>query len=107
RLFRPWSSRPPSPRRAPYTTLFRSLCSLQGNGNSVPLLLLSGSPGHHDLPATGATFFFEKPISVEQAVRTLSAARNMMLTGRLRDRKSTWLNSSHQITSDPVSCLTT
>ena len=32
----------------------------------------------------GALFAFEKPISVEQAVRTLSAARNMILDGRLR-----------------------
>ena len=29
-------------------------------------------------------FAFEKPISVEQAVRTLSAARSMILDGRLR-----------------------
>jgi hypothetical protein len=64
--------------------LAASLCSSQCNASSMPMLLLSGSPGHHDLPAGGATFFFEKPISVEQAVRTLSAARNMMLTGRLR-----------------------
>jgi hypothetical protein len=32
----------------------------------------------------GANFIFEKPISVEQAVHTLSAARNMILDGRLR-----------------------
>ena len=32
----------------------------------------------------GALFAFEKPISVEQAVRTLSAARSMILDGRLR-----------------------
>jgi hypothetical protein len=31
-----------------------------------------------------ANFEFEKPISVEAAVRTLSAARNMILEGRLR-----------------------
>lgn len=64
--------------------LVASLRSSRCNGSSVPLVLLSGSPGHHDLPATGATFFFEKPVSVEQAVRTLSAARNMILNGRLR-----------------------
>jgi hypothetical protein len=29
-------------------------------------------------------YAFDKPISVEQAVRTLSAARNMILDGRLR-----------------------
>ncbi|HEY7615570.1 MAG TPA: PilZ domain-containing protein [Terriglobales bacterium] len=58
--------------------------STRCNGNSIPLILLSGSPERHNLPATGATFFFEKPISVEQAVRTLSAARNMILDSRLR-----------------------
>ena len=36
------------------------------------------------LQDSGATFVFKKPISVEQAVRTLSAARNMILDGRLR-----------------------
>jgi hypothetical protein len=36
------------------------------------------------LEATGALFAFDKPISVEQAVHTLSAARNMILDGRLR-----------------------
>jgi CheY-like chemotaxis protein len=54
------------------------------NGNAVPLVLLSSSPERHDLPASGATYYFEKPISVEQAVRTLSAARNLILNGRLR-----------------------
>ena len=44
-----------------------------------------GSPHcQHRLDETGALFAFEKPISVEQAVRTLSAARNMILDGRLR-----------------------
>ena len=36
------------------------------------------------MQATEAMFAFDKPISVEQAVRTLSAARNMILDGRLR-----------------------
>jgi hypothetical protein len=36
------------------------------------------------LDATGALFTFQKPISVENAVRTLSAARNLILDGRLR-----------------------
>lgn len=56
----------------------------QSDNKSVPIVLLSGSPERHDLPVSGATFFFEKPLSVEQAVRTLSAARNLMLCGRLR-----------------------
>jgi PilZ domain len=50
--------------------------------NAVPLVIVSGSNGH--LQDSGATFVFKKPISVEQAVRTLSAARNMILEGRLR-----------------------
>ena len=52
--------------------------------NSVPLVIVSGSNGHDRWQDTGATFMFRKPISVEQAVRTLSAARNMILDGRLR-----------------------
>jgi hypothetical protein len=52
--------------------------------NSVPLVIVSGSNGHTHLQDSVATFVFKKPISVEQAVRTLSAARNMILDGRLR-----------------------
>jgi len=50
----------------------------------VPLVLMSGPCPKRELDATGALFTFEKPISVEQAVRTLSAARNLILDGRLR-----------------------
>ncbi len=52
--------------------------------NTVPLVILSGPSGLRDYEAKDATFVFQKPISVEQAVRTLSAARNMILNGRLR-----------------------
>jgi len=52
--------------------------------NVVPLVIVSGSNGSANLEDTGASFVFKKPISVEQAVRTLSAARNMILDGRLR-----------------------
>ncbi len=52
--------------------------------NSVPLIIVGGSRGRKFLEAKGAAFVFEKPISVEQAVHTLSAARNMILDGRLR-----------------------
>ena len=55
----------------------------QGN-DAIPLVLMSG-PQHHDqLRRSGADFFFEKPVSVEQAVHTLAAARNLILRGRLR-----------------------
>ena len=52
--------------------------------NAVPLVIVSGSSARNVLESTGAAFVFEKPISVEQAVHTLSAARNMILDGRLR-----------------------
>ena len=51
---------------------------------NVPLVVMSGPRDRHAIAATGALFSFEKPISVEQAVRTLSAARNLILDGRLR-----------------------
>src|SRR6266550_799871 len=51
---------------------------------NVPLVVMSGPRERREIDATGALFSFEKPISVEQAVRTLSAARNLILDGRLR-----------------------
>jgi DNA-binding response OmpR family regulator len=70
-------------------------CDLSGTSNflrslkvhqpdSVPLVIVSGSSGRKRLGTAGASFVFEKPISVEQAVHTLSAARNQIMTGRLR-----------------------
>jgi PilZ domain-containing protein len=52
--------------------------------NTVPLVIMGGPRCTGNLDETGALFAFEKPISVEQAVRTLSAARSMILDGRLR-----------------------
>ncbi len=52
--------------------------------NAVPLIIVSGSSSRRNLESKGASFIFEKPISVEQAVHTLSAARNMILDERLR-----------------------
>lgn len=57
--------------------------------SSVPLLIVSGSSSRSSLESTGASFVFEKPISVEQAVHTLSAARNVILDGRLRYHRQT------------------
>jgi hypothetical protein len=45
---------------------------------------MGGAHSTQTLDQTGALFAFAKPISVEQAVRTLSAARSMILDGRLR-----------------------
>lgn len=62
----------------------RLLRELPGNNGSIPFILLSRSAEQHKLPASGATFFFQKPVSVEDAVRTLSATRNLMMNGRVR-----------------------
>jgi len=52
--------------------------------NTVPLVIMGKRQGIANAKQAGALFAFEKPISVEQAVRTLSAARCMILDGRLR-----------------------
>ena len=57
--------------------------------NAVPLIIVSGSGGRKNLESKGASFVFEKPISVEQAVQTLSAARNLILDERLRYHRET------------------
>ena len=65
----------------------RLLSRIQQNSHipaHLPLVVMSGPRARRELDATGALFTFEKPISVEQAVRTLSAARNLILDGRLR-----------------------
>jgi DNA-binding response OmpR family regulator len=62
------------------------LRKVQGRANpakTLPLVIMGG-PRHLTLDETGALFAFEKPISVEEAVRTLSAARNLIVDGRLR-----------------------
>jgi len=52
--------------------------------STVPLVIMGTPRSQPSVNDTGALFAFEKPISVEQAVRTLSAARNLILDGRLR-----------------------
>jgi CheY-like chemotaxis protein len=63
---------------------FRELQREAPRANTVPLVIMGRAQGRPDMQGTGAMFAFDKPISVEQAVRTLSAARNMILDGRLR-----------------------
>jgi hypothetical protein len=67
---------------------------------NVPLVVMSGPRQRRDIDATGALFSFEKPISVEQAVRTLSAARNLILDGRLRYHRQS-LDVPVSLTSGP------
>ena len=62
----------------------RELQDATNHSNTVPLVIMGGPDCHDNLDKTGALFAFKKPISVEQAVRTLSAARSMILDGRLR-----------------------
>jgi PilZ domain len=64
--------------------LLRDLKSTERKQVTVPLVIMGGPRSIDRLDQTGAMFAFEKPISVEQAVRTLSAARSMILDGRLR-----------------------
>jgi hypothetical protein len=64
--------------------LFRHLQSRENRFNTVPLVIMGQRQGMARVDEAGALFAFEKPISVEQAVRTLSAARCMILDGRLR-----------------------
>src|SRR5215470_12081823 len=66
------------------THFLRELQREQKTSNTVPLVIMGGRQSGSNLDQTGALFAFQKPISVEQAVRTLSAARNMILDGRLR-----------------------
>jgi CheY-like chemotaxis protein len=63
---------------------FRELQKEASCASTVPLVIMGAPQARHDMEGTGAMFAFDKPISVEQAVRTLSAARNMILDGRLR-----------------------
>jgi hypothetical protein len=65
------------------TQFLRSLQNGAGSG-TVPLVIMGSPRSNQNLDQTGALFAFEKPISVEQAVRTLSAARSMIMDGRLR-----------------------
>jgi CheY-like chemotaxis protein len=64
--------------------LLRELQAPERQGNAAPLVLMGTAGCARTLDETGALFAFEKPISVEQAVRTLSAARNLIFDGRLR-----------------------
>jgi CheY-like chemotaxis protein len=68
--------------------LLRELPAIGKQARAVPLVLMGGSSHVNNLAKTGALFAFEKPISAEQALRTLSATRNLILDGRLRYHRS-------------------
>ena len=64
--------------------LVKMMEPMRHGDDALPLVLMSGPMHHEQLRRNGADFFFEKPVSVEQAVHTLAAARNLILRGRLR-----------------------
>ncbi|HZZ15978.1 MAG TPA: hypothetical protein VFE08_08470, partial [Candidatus Sulfotelmatobacter sp.] len=63
---------------------FRQLQQESRRTSTVPLVIMGATQGKRVMEESGAMFAFDKPISVEQAVHTLSAARNMIVDGRLR-----------------------
>lgn len=64
--------------------LLHRLESAEMLARTVPLVIMGGAHNVEAQHDTRALFAFQKPISVEQAVRTLSAARNTIVEGRLR-----------------------
>src|SRR5258708_17956449 len=90
--------RPPRSTLFPYTTLFRSQClGHQGKGSRTAEIHRRGIRG--DAQERGNPAYFR---TLRRAV--LSADRTITGIPR-RDRKSTRLNSSHQIISYAVFCL--
>lgn len=72
-------------RDLPGTDRFlRQIESGNHGASKVPLVVVSATRSVDCKVDAKALFRFEKPISVEEAVRTLSAARNLILDGRLR-----------------------
>lgn len=68
--------------------LLRELQAPAMQSKTIPLVIMGGPRRVDSLHDSGALFAFEKPISVEQAVRTLSAARNLIVDGRLRYQRT-------------------
>src|SRR5947208_13078177 len=83
--------RPPRSTLFPYTTLFRSLVGLRRAGGAAVDRAL------HDLSA--------RPASLAVGVRRTPLRDAGTVGSGVRDRKSTRLNSSHQIISYAVFCL--
>src|SRR5258708_8159213 len=84
--------RPPRSTLFPYTTLFRSMCSIGEETGALDSML------------SKVADFYEA--EVDDAVEALSSLMEPMIMVVLgTDRKSTRLNSSHQIISYAVFCL--
>src|SRR5207244_7247268 len=98
-----YRSRPPIPTLFPYTTLFRSLKNLRTNAvrsnfaDSDGNYRFSGLDPNADYEVHAE---FEGAKSPVKNVSSLDSRKEMVI-----DRKSTRLNSSHQIISYAVFCL--
>src|SRR5207244_8936858 len=100
------AQRPPRPTLSPYTTLFRSGAAsdagaddaVGGTGGRAPAHAVVNTRSPSSEPRTR----IPKRSNPKGAVRTSSSSA---LVWYPRDRKSTRLNSSHQIISYAVFCL--
>ena len=62
----------------------RHLQASEDRGNAIPVLVVGGAPESKGLRGTNAVLTFEKPLSAEHALRTLSAARILILERQMR-----------------------
>src|SRR5438552_5936118 len=89
--------RPPCSTLFPYTTLFRSeFCGVIGDSKSRRNFLITQTLGQH---------FEDLRFTRRQRLDESIVPRVRQHSGRQGDRKSTRLNSSHQIISYAVFCL--
>src|SRR5258708_10364384 len=88
--------RPPRSTLFPYTTLFRSMLKVQASELAVDIVLDAMRAGGL------AAYRQDGEFSIARHLRDIMAAPVMISR---RDRKSTRLNSSHQIISYAVFCL--
>ena len=72
---------------------FCARCRRLSGEPSAPVVIVSGSTADYGIDATQVNFVMKKPTSVEQAVHTLSAARNLILKGRLRYHRQVLVRS--------------
>src|SRR5258708_26461283 len=92
--------RPPRSTLFPYTTLFRSTDRYRGKDLAAVRI------GHdHDVVAAPAEEAAILMVERQRGRSVASGQRNQMIKSHLQDRKSTRLNSSHQIISYAVFCL--
>src|SRR5258708_24725702 len=87
--------RPPRSTLFPYTTLFRSVLSYLSAGRPIIALVPEGNPAALDVLEAGGCVAPPTSAGAVEAAGWLAGI----------DRKSTRLNSSHQIISYAVFCL--